>query len=55
MHSKTDMWDLCTAYCIAIKTLINNADNPNRALIALEAVQNYANLGRVSNLVNEYI
>ena len=43
MHSKTEMWDLCTAYCLAIKSLINNAGDPNRALIALDEVQNYAN------------
>ena len=57
MHSKTDMWDLCTAYCIVIHSLINNADDPNRAQIAIDAVKNYAHVNRcrVTNLVKDYI
>jgi len=41
-HSKTDMWDLCSAYCIAIKTLIQNADDSNRAQLAIDAVREYS-------------
>ena len=57
MHSKTDMWDLCTAYCILIHSLINNADDPNRAQIAIDTVKNYAHVNRcrVTNLVKDYI
>lgn len=31
MHSRHEMWNLCTAYCIVIKTLINETENENRA------------------------
>ena len=31
MHSRQEMWHLCTAYCMVIKTLINEAENENRA------------------------
>ena len=49
------MWDLCTAYCLAIKVLIKNTGDTNRALMALAAAQAYANSDGVSGLVNEYI
>ena len=35
MHAAKDMWDLVTAYCLAIKTLIKNAADPTRAQLAL--------------------
>ena len=35
MHSLPEMWNVCTAYCLAIKTLIKNAEDPNRAQMAL--------------------
>jgi len=31
MHSRMDVKDVCSAYCIAIRTLINNAEDRNRA------------------------
>ena len=42
MHPRQDMWDICTAYCIAIKTLVNNAEDTNRASLAFEAVKAYS-------------
>lgn len=42
MHSKQDMWNICTAYCLAIKTLINNVEDPNRASLAIEAIREYS-------------
>ena len=54
MHSSKDMWDLITAYCIAIKTLIKNTGKANRAELALEAVEEYANREGVSPLINEW-
>ena len=41
MHSKEDMWHSVTAYCLAIKTLIINCEQENRAELALAAVQQY--------------
>jgi ADP-ribosylglycohydrolase len=38
MHSKSEMWDLCTAYCLAIKVLIKNAGETGRVQLALAAV-----------------
>ena len=38
MHSKKTMWDLVTAYCLAIKTLIKANGQPNRAQLAIDAV-----------------
>ena len=43
MHSKKAMWDLVTAYCLAIKTLIGASGEENRAQAALDAVQEYSN------------
>jgi len=36
-----------TAYCLAIGALVKNAGEENRALVALEAVQEYANRNNV--------
>ena len=55
MHSKTDMWELCTAYCLVIQSLIFNAEDPNRAQLAIDAAKNYGNLSRTTNLINNYI
>ena len=52
MHSKKDMWDLITAYCLAIKTLIKNAGQENRAALALEAVEDYGEREGISELIN---
>ena len=41
MHSKREMWDLVTAYCLAIKTLIKNTEREDRAEMALNAVREY--------------
>ena len=38
MHSKKEMADIVTAYCLAIGTLIKNAGQTNRAQLALDAV-----------------
>lgn len=35
MHSQKPMWHIVTSYCIAIKTLIKNAESPDRATLAL--------------------
>ena len=48
------MWDLVTAYCLAIKTLINNCEQENRAQLALSAVQQYGQEHANSSLVSEY-
>ena len=41
MHSKWEMWDLVTAYCLAIRTLIENTEREDRAEMALNAVREY--------------
>ena len=41
-HGKREMHDLCTAYCLAIRTLIKNANDQNRANLAQNAVQTFA-------------
>ena len=57
MHSQKAMWDICTAYCLAIKTLINHASDENRATLALEAVRAYATNSEqsVSPLVTDWL
>lgn len=55
MHSRMDMWDLCSAYCIAIKTLINNANNTNRAKLAIDAVREYSERDMRSYLVAKWL
>ena len=39
------MQQACTAYCLAIKTLIKNHEAPNRAQLAVQAVLDYAGGG----------
>ena len=41
-HGKKEMHDLCTAYCLAIQTLVKNAHDQNRANLAQNAVQTFA-------------
>ena len=54
MHSKSDMWHLVTAYCLAIKTLILNCERDDRAQLALAAVQQYGLDESKSPLVIRY-
>ena len=49
------MWDLVTAYCLAIKTLIKNAENPNRAQLAIGAVADYGQKEGVSPLIGQFL
>ena len=42
MHARTEMWDIVTAYCIGIKTLIKNAGDEFRAKLALDAITEFA-------------
>ena len=58
MHSRSEMWYLCTAYCIMIKTLVEQANRRDRALRALDALRTYADEIRPrenSELINEFI
>ena len=55
MHSNPAMWDICTAYCLAIKVLLKNAMAENRAELALQAVKEYAQSYGVSKLVNQWL
>ena len=41
-HSMQAIHFACTAYCIAIKVLTKNADDDNRAAMAVQAVRDYA-------------
>ena len=51
MHSKCDMWDLITAYCLAIQTLLKNPENEQRASLAIKSVKNYTKRDCISPLV----
>ena len=42
-HFKKAMLDIVTAYCIAIKTLIRHAGKENRAILAVQHVEEYGN------------
>ena len=55
MHWKTDMHDLVSAYCVAIGTLCKNAGNPERAQLAIEAVEVFGRDWTVSPLVLDYL
>ncbi len=52
MHSKKSMHYTCIAYCIAIKTLIMNLEEPNRAQLAVQAVLDYAGRGHSPTICN---
>ena len=54
-HSNPAMTDICTAYCLAIKTSIKNAANANRATLAIQAAREFAACKQTSELVGEWI
>mmetsp|Transcript_28746 Transcript_28746/g.33786 ORF Transcript_28746/g.33786 Transcript_28746/m.33786 type:complete len:95 (-) Transcript_28746:196-480(-) len=54
-HSKKDMWDIVSCYCLAIQVLLKNPEDPNRVQLALEAVREYANRFYTSNLLKEWL
>mmetsp|Transcript_28598 Transcript_28598/g.35419 ORF Transcript_28598/g.35419 Transcript_28598/m.35419 type:complete len:82 (+) Transcript_28598:508-753(+) len=51
-HSNHAIWEVCTAYCLAIRTLINNAEDEDRAPRALEAVRAYGDRSDRGNTVS---
>ena len=55
MHSQKVMWDLVTAYCLAIKTLIKNSGKENRAQLAIAAVREYGNQDGITGMVNQFL
>lgn len=55
MHSQPAMWNLVTAYCLAIKTLINRSEANDRAQLALEAVQAYGEREGVTELILQFM
>ena len=57
MHSMSAMWDIVSAYCIAIGTLIRQADAPDadRANLALQAVRDYSQKEGKSEMIAEWL
>ena len=40
-HAKPDMWDVCTAYCLAIQAMLKNSEAELRAQMAIAAIKSY--------------
>ena len=55
MHSNSAMWNICTAYCIAIRDLLLNFDNPERATLALNSVREYSEIEGKTELIGQYL
>lgn len=55
MHARKAMWDLVTAYCLAIGTLIRCAGEPDRAQKALQAVEDYGKREGVTYYIAEFV
>ena len=56
MHSKSDMWDICSAYCIAIGILCKNVDKGynERANMAIEAIRSYGQREGKTEFIGEW-
>jgi len=54
-HSRREMWQVITAYCLAIKVLLKNSDNPSKATLALEAVREFANREGIGQEINDWL
>ena len=55
MHSKPDMWDVCTAYCLAIQAMLKNPESELRHQMAIAAVKGYTKRDCISPLVNQWM
>ena len=55
MHSREEMWHLCTAYCLVIGTLIHRAGKQDRAQKALQALKTYAAKETTPQIVSDFI
>ena len=54
-HNSKEMWDLVTAYCLAVKTLIKNPTARNRRWLALDAMKQYGKKEVVTPLISQYL
>ena len=54
-HAKPDMWDVCTAYCLAIQAMLKNPEAELRAQMAIAAIKSYTKRDCISPNIKQWM